>query len=149
MEFMNTDFLESDEIKLAVERLDEGDPEKNWVPAYHFYICNRKNEKMGICDLRIGYNGNLYYGGHIGYSIEEAYRGSHFAAKACKLLFSLAKKHGMDYLYITCDPENWPSGKTCEYLHGELLEIAELPEDNSMRVEDGETEVCIFRFDLI
>ena len=64
------------------------------------------------------------------------------------LLFELAKRHGMDHLYITCDPDNWPSRKTLEYLNGELLEIAELPEDNDMRVNDGDTEKCIFRFDL-
>lgn len=148
MEFINTDFLESDEIKLVVARLDDGDPEKNWVPAYHFFICNSQGDRMGECDLRIGYNDKLYYGGHIGYRVYEDYRGSHFAAKACKLLFSLAKRHGMDYLYITCNPDNMPSRKTCEYLHGDLLEIAVLPEDNDMRVYDGETEKCIFRFSL-
>ncbi len=40
-------------------------------------------------------------------------------------------------MYITCNPDNWPSRKTLEYLDGEFLEIAELPEDNDMRVEDG------------
>ncbi len=54
----------------------------------------------------------------------------------------------MEYLYITCNPDNWPSRKTLEYLNGELLEIAELPEDNDMRVEDGETEKCVFKFEL-
>ena len=103
---------------------------------------------MGRCDLRIGYNDNLYYGGHIGYNIDEVYRGHHYAAKACVLLFELAKEHGMEYLYITCDPNNWPSRKTLEYLKGELLEIAELPEDNDIRINDGNTEQCIFRFDL-
>lgn len=40
---------------------------------------------MGYCDLRIGYNDNLYYGGHIGYGINEEYRGHHYDAKACEL----------------------------------------------------------------
>ena len=43
----------------------------------------------------------------------------------------------MEYVIITCDPDNWPSRKTCEWLGGELLEITELPEDNDMRVEDS------------
>ena len=47
---------------------------------------------MGRCALRIGYNDSLYYVGHIGYSVYEKYRGHHYAAKACKLLFLLAKK---------------------------------------------------------
>jgi tagatose 1,6-diphosphate aldolase len=54
----------------------------------------------------------------------------------------------MPYLIISCNPDNWPSRKTCEYLHGELLEIAELPENNDMRVEVGETNKCIFKFVL-
>lgn len=148
MDFLDTSFLESDEIKLELKKTAEADPVRNWVPAYYFYICDKKGVRMGACDLRIGYSEGLYYGGHIGYSVDEEYRGSHFAAKACRLLFLLAKKHGMDHLFITCDPDNAASRKTCEYLHGKLLEIAELPEDNDMRVNEGETEKCIFRFDL-
>ena len=148
MEFLDTSFLENDEIKLVLERVTQGDPSKNWVPAYYFRICDKQGHIMGRCDLRIGYNDGLYYGGHIGYRIEEAYRGHHYAAQACRLLFQLAKKHEMDHLFITCNPDNWPSRKTLEYLKGELMEIAELPEDNNMRVEKGETEKCIFRFDL-
>lgn len=148
MKFFNTDFLESEEIKLVVNRLAEGNPEKNYVPAYHFNICDLNGNIMGYCDLRIGYNDNLYYGGHIGYGINEEYRGHHYAAKACKLLFELAKMHGMDYLYITCNPNNLPSRKTLEYLQGDFLGIFELPIDNDMRINEGETHKCIFKFDI-
>ncbi len=148
MVFLDTDFLESNEIKLVLERTTEADPVRNWVPAYHFLICDRQGTVMGHCALRIGYNDSLYHVGHIGYSVHEKYRGHHYAAKACKLLFLLAKKHNMSYLYITCNPDNLPSRKTLEYLKGELLEIAELPEDSDMRVNDGDTEKCIFKFDL-
>ncbi|MDY6016131.1 MAG: GNAT family N-acetyltransferase [Oscillospiraceae bacterium] len=148
MEFLETDFLEDGEIKLVLSQLDEGNPDKNWVPAYHFNICDKQNNKMGVCDLRIGYNDRLYYGGHIGYTVDKEYRGHHYAAKACKLLFSLAKRHDMEYLYITCNPDNSASRKTCEYLHGELLGIETLPADNDMRTEDGETEKCIFKFNI-
>lgn len=70
---------------------------------------------MGSCDLRIGHNENLYYGGNIGYRVEEAYRGNHYAGKACLLLFELARKHDLQYLIITCNPDNAASRKTCEY----------------------------------
>lgn len=148
MVFLDTSFLESGEIKLVLKRTAEADPVRKWVPAYYFDICDKNGTVMGECDLRIGYAEGLYYGGHIGYSVREEYRGSHYAAKACRLLFLLAKKHGMDHLFITCDPDNYPSRKTCEYLHGELLEIAILPEDNDMRVRDGDTEKCVYRFEL-
>lgn len=145
--FLNTDFLKSDEIQLILERAANGDDAKGWVPAYHFAICDLKGTKMGVCDLRIGHNENLYYGGNIGYRIEEEYRGHHYAGKACLLLFELAKKHDLGYVIITCDPDNLPSRKTCEYAGGKLLEIADLPEHNDMRAR-GETEKCIFRFAL-
>ena len=146
--FLDTSFLKTDEIQLRLERTAERDPVKNWVPTYYFSICDSQGHKMGDCDLRIGHNENTYYGGNIGYNVEPEFRGHHYASKACRLLFELAKKHGMDYLIITCNPDNWPSRKTCEYAGGTLAEIVGLPEDNEMRVEDGETEKCIYRFKL-
>lgn len=148
MEFLDADFLQDNEIKLVVERLSEGNPERNWVPAYYFSICNHNGDKLGFCDLRVGYTDGLYYGGHIGYTVYEDHRGHHYAYKACKLMFKLAKKHGMEYLYITCNPTNIPSKKTLEKLDGEFVGIVELPEDNDMRVRDGQTHVSVFKFNL-
>lgn len=148
MIFLDTDSLKDDEIELELIRTADADPVRGWVPAYYFFICSRQGERMGKCDLRIGYKEGLYYGGHIGYEIYEPFRGNHYAAKACRLLFAFAKKHGMDHLFITCDPDNTASRKTCEYLGGKLLEIAQLPEDNDMRVNDGDTEKCVFIFEL-
>ena len=148
MRFLNTDFLRNQQIKLELERVAEGDLAKKWVPAYYFFICTPGGKRMGKCCIRVGNNENTYYGGHIGYERDEPYRGNHYAAKACELLFSLAKRHEMSYVLITCNPDNIASRKTCEYLNGNLLEIAELPKNNDMRMSKGETEKCIFRFDL-
>lgn len=145
--FFDTTFLKNDEIQLVLEKTVDGDEEKGWVPAYHFAICNLEGTKMGTCDLRVGHNDKLYFGGNIGYRVEETYRGHHYAGKACLLLFELAKKHELGYLVITCNPDNDPSRKTCEYAGGELLEIVELPRDSDMR-ERGMTEKCIYRFEL-
>ena len=145
--FINTDFLKNDEIQLLLEKAVEGDDEKGWVPAYHFAICDLKGNKMGVCDLRIGHNEKLYYGGNIGYRIEEEYRGHHYAGKACLLLFELARRHDLEYVIITCNPDNYASRKTCEYAGGKLIEIVEVPEGNDMR-ERGEMEKCIYRFEV-
>ena len=93
MDFFNTDFLNNNFIKLELEKFTEADAVKKWVPAYHFFICDAHDNRMGKCCLRIGDNENSYFGGHIGYEIDEPYRGHHYAAQACELLFSLAKKH--------------------------------------------------------
>ena len=146
--FFDDILLKDNEIILQLEKTVEGDETRQWLPAYHFAICNPDGEKMGTCDLRIGHNESVYYGGNIGYRIEPPYRGHHYAGKACKLLFELARRHDLEWLIITCNPDNWPSRKTCEWLGGILLEIVDLPADNLMRVEDNETEKCIYRFDL-
>ncbi|MCI9079138.1 MAG: GNAT family N-acetyltransferase [Lachnospiraceae bacterium] len=131
--FIDTEFLKNDEIKLILEKTADGNNEKGQVPAYHFFIYSQDGKKLGICDLRIGHNDKLYYGGNIGYSIYKEHRGHHYAGKACLLLFELAKKHNLEYVFITCNPDNYASRKTCIYAGGRLLEIAELPENNNMR----------------
>lgn len=146
--FLDTSFLENDEIQLCLQKTVDGNTKKKWLLAYHFAICDKQGGEMGVCDLRIGHNSNTYYGGNIGYSIHEAYRGHHYAGKACLLLFELAKQHRMDYLIITCDPDNYASRKTCEYAGCHFIEIAELPKDHEMRIEYGKTEKCIYRIDL-
>ena len=145
--FFDTTFLKTDELQLVLEKTVDGDADKSWVPAYHFAICDPAGVKMGVCDLRIGHNERLYYGGNIGYRVDEAYRGHHYAAKACLLLFELARKHQLGHILITCNPNNHASRKTCEYVGATLLETAELPEDSDMR-QKGETKEMIFRFDL-
>lgn len=145
--FFDTSFLKDEEISLVLERTAAANPERGWVPAHYFAICNKDGVKIGECDLRVGHNENTYYGGNIGYSINEEYRGHHYAGKACLLLFELAKRHNMDYLIISCDPDNFASRKTCEYAGGKFSEIAELPEGNDMR-SNGETEKCIYKFML-
>lgn len=148
MTFLDTSNLKTEEISLRLNHTFPGDPVRNWVPAYYFDILNHAGQKAGICDLRIGHTEGLYYGGNIGYAVDEPYRGHHYAAKACKLLFELARRHKLGYVIITTQPTNLPSRRTCELLGGRLLEIAELPADNDMRVNDGHTHECIYRFEL-
>lgn len=146
--FLDTNFLKTAEISLRQIELDPDDPQRKWDPAFHFDILDHTGRPVGGCNLRLGHSDALYYAGNIGYKIDEPYRGRHYAGKACQLLFALARRQGMEYLIITCTPDNQASRKTCEWLGGELLEIAELPEDSDMRVEDGETRKCIYRFPL-
>lgn len=147
MEFFDTSDLKSDEIFLRLTKTCDAQPEKRWLPVYYFDICLPDGEKIGHCDLRIGYNEKIYIGGSIGYGIDEPFRGHHYAAKACRLLFRLAEKHGLDHLFITCRPENTASAKTCENAGGKFVETAPVPEDNEMYA-DGARWVRIYRFDI-
>ena len=145
--FYDVSDLRSDEIFLRLARLCEAYPEKDWVPAYHFDICLSDGTKIGKCDLRIGHNDKLYIGGNIGYGINEPYRGHHYAAKACELLFRQARKHGLTYVLITCIPTNDASARTCELAGGTYLETADIPADHDM-YERGERQVKVYRFEL-
>ena len=147
MQFYPTDDLKGEEIFLRLARTCDAQPEKRWLPAYYFDVCLLDGTKIGCCDLRIGHNEKTYIGGNIGYGVDAAYRGNHYAAKACFLLFRQARKHGMDYLIITCDPTNAASSRTCQLAGGKLLETAPIPEDNEMYAE-GKRQVMIYRFDL-
>lgn len=145
--FFDVEDLKTDEIFLKLTKTCEEQPEKRWLPAYYFNICLLDGSTIGKCDLRIGHNEKTYIGGNIGYEIDEPYRGHHYAAKACSLLFQQAKKHDLDYLIITCDPSNVASYMTCEYVGGKFIETADIPEDNEMYAE-GKRQVRIYRFEL-
>ena len=145
--FFDDSDLKTEEIFLKLVRTCDAQPEKQWVPAYYFDICLPDGTKIGHCDLRIGHNEKTRIGGNIGYGIDEPYRGHRFAAKACMLLFRLAKKHGMNYLTVSCQPSNKASAKTCEIAGGEYIGTAYIPEDHEMYAK-GYRQVMVYRFAL-
>lgn len=146
--FLDTKELMDKEIYLQLDRTIEGNTDKGYVPAYFFKICRRSDGiELGDCDLRIGHHINTEIGGNIGYSIHETYRSHYYAGKACLLLFELARKHGLDTLIITCDPDNIPSRKTCEYSGANLLKIIDVPQWHPM-YKDGKRKTCRYEVKL-
>lgn len=122
-----------------------------WIHPYDLYyfdICLAHTETVvGYLDLRVGHSTYLYYLGNIGYRIDEAYRGHRYALQACRLVLPFAKELGMDYILITCDPDNVPSRKTLEHLGGELLEVATVPRTHYL-YRNHERVKCIYRYPL-
>ena len=141
--FYECNDLKDKEILLKLNHTCQEQPEKQWLPAYYFDICLLDGTVIGYCDLRIGHNEKTY----IGYGINEEYRGHHYAAKACQLLFKQARKHDMDYIIITCVPENIASSITCEIAGGNYLETKAIPKNNEM-YEEGKRFVKIFKFKI-
>lgn len=142
-------FLKDDEIKLVLNKFSEANPSKNYVPAYHFNICDKDDKELGTCDLRVGYNDNIFYCGNIGYSVKEEYRGHNYAYKASKLVIELAKYLNMEEVYITCHPNNIPSKKTIEKLNCEFIGIYDVPKDNELYIRHGYEQVAIYKICLI
>ena len=146
--FLDTDGLKNENIELRLKRTVPYDPVKDYVPAYEFLIHDvHTGEEVGGINFRVGMTDMLYYSGNIGYGIHEAFRGHRYAAQACKLVFPLAKKHGMKEIIITCNPENKASARTCELVGGRLIEIVDVPEQHEMYAL-GERKVCIYKIDL-
>lgn len=146
--FLRPGKLTDGEIVLKLIETLEADEEKGYLPSYYFHIYVKKSRTpVGRCDLRIGHNICSYYGGNIGYRVFEPFRGHRYAAKACFLLFTLARRHRMSELCITCNPDNLPSRRTCEIVGGMLKEVVDLPPDNEMYLE-GERQKCRFIIQL-
>ncbi len=140
--------IEGKEIDLLLERALPADHVKDYVPSYEFAIVLHGTDKKvgGIC-LRIGDNRNTFYGGHIGYGVDEPYRGQGYAGKACLLLKPLARNYGLRELVITCNPDNLASRRICERLGLELESVVNLPDDNEM-YQEGERQKCRYIWPL-
>jgi predicted acetyltransferase len=140
--------LTDGELHLVLVNKIPADEAKGFVPSYEFNMVNaHTREIMGGINLRIGYNERIKYGGQIGYAVGKEYRGKRYAARSLKLLFPLVKRHGLDPLWVTCDPDNTASRKTCELAGGTLVEVVDIPK-NSELYKRGERKKCRYRFDL-
>lgn len=145
--------LSDDTIHLICTAKKPAIPEKKYVPAYAFAVC-KGSEKIGEIDFRVGYAGfgpdlsSLYYGGQIGYNIDEKQRGKGYAVRACRLLAPVAKAHGMTKLLITNDYANNASRRVCEKLGARLLRVARLPAWHPLYSEDGMRFVNVFAWEV-
>ena len=127
-------------------------PETNpidFVPVYKFEMRHTGTvKKLGDFNFRVANTEDIIlYAGHFGYSVVEKYRGHRYAARSCQLLFPLAIKHRVNPIWITCNPDNLASRRTCEVAGGKLIEVIDLPTDNDQYL-DGNRQKCRYRFDL-
>jgi len=132
--FIEPGNLRDGELLLVFNRFLTSDPEREWVPAYHFNMIRAGSSKVaGNINLRIGNTDQLIlYRGHIGYGVKPEYRGYRFAARSVRLLMPLAAAHGLNPLWITCNPDNFASRRTCELAGAELVETINIPADEEM-----------------
>ncbi|HEY3288945.1 MAG TPA: GNAT family N-acetyltransferase [Anaerolineae bacterium] len=137
------------ELQLVLHQRYPGDEKKNYAPSYRFNIKYiGQNEEAGNIELRIGDSEYIkLYAGHIGYRVHPPYRGHRFASRACRLLIPLARKHGLNPIWITCNPDNYASRRSCELAGAVLVEIVDLPPDIDM-YQDGERQKCRYRLDI-
>lgn len=102
----------------------------------------------GTVSLRVGSSDDLeLYYGHIGYHVYPPARGRHYAERSVRLLLPLARRHGMRELWITCNPDNPASRRTCERLGAVLVETVRIPGDHLLFLR-GERHKCRYRLAL-
>lgn len=133
------------------------------VPAYTFWMAlSRVSEApwptwgerpppvpmAGSISLRISDDPEtMWYYGHIGYGVFPPARGNRYAERACRLMLPLARLHGLSVLWITCNPDNLASRRTCERLGATLEEVVALPRDHALALR-GETHKCRYRLEV-
>jgi predicted acetyltransferase len=146
-EFLDPGPLRDGELELVLVSRNPEDMVKRWVSSYDFEL-RVGEQRAGRINFRAGDSFNLQmYGGHFAYAVEPAFRGHHYAERGVRLLLLLARRHGLKTVYITCNPDNWPSRRTCERLGATLVEIVSLPPDNDQYFA-GEREKCRYRIDI-
>ena len=112
---------ESGERKLRLREVSQYE-DVTQGPEYVYHIEDADSgQQIGRMELRLGHEHAIDFLGNVGYSILPAFRGHHYAAKACRLLAPIARAQGMDYVTITCDTDNEPSRKTIESLGAQYL----------------------------
>ena len=102
----------------------------------------------GGISLRIGDTEDLrQWVGHIGYHVYPKAQGQHLAERACRLILPLAKANDLDELWITCNPENAASRRTCERLGATLVDTVTVPIDHPLRAR-GDVAKCRYKLTL-
>jgi predicted acetyltransferase len=147
--FLDPGKLVDGDLELVLAHKSPADGAKNLVPAYIFDMSHvPSGERMGGISLRVGDTNHVtHYAGHLGYGVAAEFRGHHYAARSCRLLLPLARAHDINPLWITCNPDNWASRRTCELAGATLVEIVDLPEHTDM-YKRGERQKCRYRIDL-
>ena len=149
LEFHDPGELIDGDLQLLLDETHPANTAKGHVPEYRFkMVLAGQEEKIGGINLRVGNTDHLAkYSGHIGYGVEPEHRGHHYAARSVRLLLPLARQHGMEALWITCNPDNIASRRTCELAGAKFIEIVDLPEDTDM-YQQGARQKCRYRLDL-
>lgn len=103
------------------------------TPAYEFEMRRAGTAtRLGAIRLRIGSARRLRYPGHLGYEVDEGFRGHRYAARSCRLLRPFALAHGLSAVWLTVDPKNLASQRTCQIIGARYVETVRIPKDHEM-----------------
>ncbi len=148
-QFLDVGSLRDSDLQLVLVDASVPRNVREACPQYVFAMrraCD--NAKMGSISLRIGDTHFLtHFAGHIGYGVDSGFRGSRLAARSVRLLLPLARRHAIAPLWITCNPDNWASRRSCELAGAQLVETVDLPANCEM-YRLGERQKCRYKIEL-
>ncbi len=147
MEFnRNFTIIKGDTLTLKLIETCVGDDKV--IPFYYYEIyLNSISSTIGKISIRIGHNEHSYINGNVGYEIDESFRGNGYAKIAVMMTYSVARFHGMTYLIISCDEDNYPSKSVVNKLGGIHIETI-LPPKSYVFYYEGIPKHSIYRIDI-
>jgi predicted acetyltransferase len=132
--------LRDRDLWLELRAREPENPMRGWVPSYRFVMrLDGVEPAAGRLGFRVGTNHTIeHYAGHLGYEVSLPFRGNHLAERSCRLILPLARLHGFQELWITCNPDNLASRRTCERLGAEFVDIVDVPRDSELYAPGSE-----------
>lgn len=145
--FLDPGPLKDQELELVLVETKQGDG-TIYNATYYLFDMMVGGQRAGYIRLRVDDTWFIQtYQGHIGYAVEPEFRGHHYSERACRLILPLAKTHGLNTIWITCNPDNIASRRNIERLGATLVEVVKAP-INSEYYKIGIRAKCRFRLDI-
>lgn len=141
--------LYGNEIDIKLLSKSSGNPSTGRSPEYKFQVkLHRSDVSIGHINVRFGNDEKIVkYIGHIGYGIDQDYRGNKYSIMACELVRRVLREHEIEKVIITCNPDNHASRKTCDGIGARLIEIIDIPR-TSDAYSDDETSKCRYEWKI-
>ncbi|MBN9416969.1 MAG: GNAT family N-acetyltransferase [Candidatus Eremiobacteraeota bacterium] len=145
---LSPDPMRDGTLRLELVGTDPHDARLHLRCYYFGMFLEGIEEMVGEIELRLRDDRDtLLYLGQVGYSVEPDYQGQHLAARSLKLLKPLARRHQLRELWITCDPHNLASRRTCELAGAVFQEVVTLPRGHALYAV-GLRQKCRYRLRL-
>ncbi len=121
------DTLAFGQVRLQFVHIVPGDASRDLVPAYHFRILTVDGSDVGHINFRVGDTEHVRIAaGHIGFQIQESFRGHGYSFKACRAIAPFVRSV-YETVIITCDPDNHASIRTIERLGAAFIDEVPVP----------------------
>lgn len=130
---------------MTLEYLHTAEHPATRTPARYYRMVSPNGAHVGNINLRLDNSEAITrYAGHIGYEVLPEHRGHRYAANAVRLMIPIAREHGIDPLWITCDPENTASRRTLELAGAKYVETVSVLYNNAIFLA-GHPRKCRYR----